>query len=106
MLPSENEMPTGSSKLEIQVSRRFDFALLVGSFVHVSSLPPQALNHVGHRFSNRRNFRLVCVEVGGDALRNRMPTGSRKLETQVSRRFAFALWVCSFLHASSVPPKR
>jgi len=69
VLPSGNEMPTGSSKLEIQVSRRFDFALLVGSFVHVSSLPPQALNHVGHRFSNRRNFRLVCVKVGGDALR-------------------------------------
>ena len=69
MLPSGNETPTGSSKLEIQVSRRFDFALLVGSFVHVSSLPPQALNHVGHRFSNRRNFRLGCVEVGGVALK-------------------------------------
>ena len=30
MLPSGNEMPTGSSKLEIQVSRRFDEVERVG----------------------------------------------------------------------------
>ena len=94
VLPSRRWNANGKHQLEIQVSRRFDFALLACSPVHVSPSSPPTVKPC--RTSVFESAELSSGLCGGRKCcpqEDEMPTRSCKLEIQVSRRVDFSLLV-------------
>ena len=92
MLPSRRWNANGKHQLEIQVSRRFDFALLACSPVHVSPLlPPTVKPCRTSVFESAELSSGLCGGVKGWPTENGRPTGNGIFEIHVSARLNLKL---------------